>query len=406
MKVQESFNLFPFPPAEPDKSADPAASKRLALFQTVDQLNPAIQKHSVDPPLIDWESLFGFGTGSSPAPPPGPSGHLPPTGPNGDTMPFYDQGNSKACATTSLSMILKYLGIDIPPDVIDRAIRRTDNGTNLGDIIEFARDHGVEAEGYNNGTWEDLKSQIDQGHPVAVDMANSSGGRHMVVITGYYTDADGKEYVQYHDPELGDVGGVPGQEQTMSVERFKEKWGENSWGQKNFYIAFAPEGTDLPPGNDDGAEGVLGVTAGGSNIANGFDRIFDPDSFGSFVHGFPQFFGGLVQGAFCGLGTLLQGGSDWLGGAVEGIPVLENIVQPFTDLVNGFGACLSDVFNGFGEACDEIGGAFESLFEGDFGGFCDGIGDAVGDAVGGVVDAVGDAVDAVGDAIGDFFSGW
>jgi hypothetical protein len=91
---------------------------------------------------------------------------------------------------------------------------------------------------------------------------------------------------------------------------------------------------------------------------------------------------------------------------VEGIPVLENLVQPVTDLVSGAGACVADVFNGFGEACDSVGGAFEDLCHGDVKGFVSGLGDAATDAIGGAVDAVGDAADAAKDAVCHIFSGW
>ena len=62
--------------------------------------------------------------------------------------------------------------------------------------------------------------------------------------------------------------------------------------------------------------------------------------------------------------------------------------------------------DGIGDACDHVGGAIESLCDGDLGGFFGGLGDAGSDVIGGAADAVGDAVDAVGDAIGDVFSGW
>jgi phage-related protein len=124
------------------------------------------------------------------------------------------------------------------------------------------------------------------------------------------------------------------------------------------------------------------------------------------VHGIPQLVGGGIQMVGSGVGALFQKAGSWLGDKVECVPVLENLVQPLTDLLSGAGAVIADVFNGIGEAADSLGGAFESLFEGDLGGFAEGIGDAVGDVAGGVADAVGDAVDAVGDAVSDFFSGW
>jgi len=60
----------------------------------------------------------------------------------------------------------------------------------------------------------------------------------------------------------------------------------------------------------------------------------------------------------------------------------------------------------FGKACNSVGGAFDSLFNGDPGGFVGGLGDAAGNVVSGVANAVGDAASAVGNAVSDFFSGW
>ena len=344
-------------------------------------------------------------------------------------MPFNDQGDSNGCATTSLSMVLEYFGIHMTREEIDQAIRRGDNflGSSVDDILEFARDHGLEAEGYNNGTWEEVKSMIDQGYPVLASVDSDDNikgtdtsdpsktvglpdGRHVITITGYGTDpATGEEYVLYHDPNYGDdpaTAAKEGGELRMSVSDFEKAWGKETFGVKNYFMAFGPEGADLPAGRDDGAEGALGVHAGTTNISNGFDRIFSPDCFGSFVHGIPQFVGGLSRQsdavwAHCcswdpvGCTALLKESQFW-----------KTLSQPFADVFSGIGAGVADIFNGIGEACDSVGGAFESLFDGDVGGFFEGLGEAVGDVVGGVVDAVGDVVGAVGDAVSDFFSGW
>jgi uncharacterized protein YvpB len=332
--------------------------------------------------------------------------------PNAADMPFLEQ-EGNACGTTTLAMIMSYLGVPMTQGDVDSAIRRTNIFTAPDDMIEFARDHGLEAEGYNNGTWEEVKAMIDAGHPVQAmvdgdDSVQVNGGSetfsvdglHYIAITGYGTDpATGEEYVVYHDPNRTT-------EQRMSVDDFEKMWGDVPGGFENYFVAYGPEGADLPPGRDDGIESTLGVLNGVTNVTNGIDRIFSPDSFGSWLHGFPQLIGGAVQTVGSFVGGLAQLGAGWLNNAVEGIPVLENIVQPLGDLVNGVGAVIGDIFNGIGEAADSLGGAVESLFEGDLGGFVEGVGDAVGDVAGGVVDAVGDAVDAVGDAVSDFFSGW
>jgi len=403
-------------PAENEAAAKNLAAAKSPLFQIAKQSQPAVHSMRVElksaetaPAPAGFVPLSFLGTlsGAAATAPAGGGGHIPEEGPTGNTMPFYDQGDTQGCGTTSLAMVLKYFGVDISREAIDKVLRRTDSsaGSNPGDLIEFARDHGLEAEGYNNASWEDMKAMIDQGYPCIASIG-TGGGRHLITITGYETGADGKVRVLYHDPEHGDEAGVKGTEQKMTLDEFKQKWGQDDFGFKNYFMAFAPGGTDLPAGDDKGAEGALGTHAGAVNVLNGFDRIFSPDDFGDVVHGIPQFFGGLLQTVGCGLGAVFQKGASWLGDKVEGIPVLENFVQPLTDLVGGFGAVVADVFNGFGEAFDSVGGAFESLSEGDLGGFVEGLGDAVGDVAGGVADAVGDGIDACGDAIGDLFSGW
>jgi hypothetical protein len=278
--------------------------------------------------------------------------------------------------------------------------------------LQYARDHGLEAEGYNNGTWDEVKSMIDQHHPVMASVTGQDiqeipsgklpSGRHQIVITGYEKAADGTEYVLFHDPN----DGSPNAEKRISVADFEKAWGKEDFGVKNFFMVFAPKGSNLPPSRMDGAQGAMAALNGAVNVTNGWDRIFHPDSFGSFIHGIPEFFGGLFQAAGGGVGALLQLGAEKLRNLVDGVPVLQNIVEPFTDVVNGIGGAVADVFNGVGKAFNSVGGAFESLFNGDVGGFVGGLGNAAGNVVTGVVNAVGDAANAVGNAVSDFFSGW
>ncbi len=326
--------------------------------------------------------------------------------PNEDRMPVgpeFAQKNQMACGTTSLSYLFALFGKNISPAEIDDAIRRREYGAVPNDLIEFARDHGLEAEGYNNGSIDELKSFIDKGIPcqVLIDPrgTNKLADQHYVDVTGYGKNPDGPEYIIYHDPADGAVKQMP-------MEDFKEKWGDLFGGFNNYFIAYAPKGTDLPAGRDDGIEALLPLADAGMNVVNGWDRLTGPDSVGEFFHGLFELPGGIVQGIGAGIGFGLQRFSNWMNNGVEGIPVIENLVQPFGDLINMGGAVLGHVFGGIGEAFDDVGGAFESLFEGDFGGFASGIGEAVADVAGGVVDAVGDVVEGVGEAIGDLFSGW
>jgi hypothetical protein len=339
---------------------------------------------------------------------------LPDQGPTGATMPFYKQ-HGNACGTTTLAEIMSYLGVPMTQDDIDNVIRKLDTFTAPGDMVQFARDHGLEAEGYNNGSWDQVKAMIDAGHPVqalvegddSVSVSDggtpgkfSVSGLHYIAITGYGTDpATGEQYVTYHDPNRGS-------EQRMSVSDFEKMWGNVPGGFNNYFMAYGAKGSNLPPGNNDGIQGTMGTLNGVTNITNGLGRIWPPCSFGGELHGIAETFGGIFQTVGCGIGAALQIGSSWLNNEVEGIPVLQQIVQPFGDLINGAGAVLGDVFNGFGEACNDVGNAAEDLFSGNFGAAASDVGHAIGDAASGVASAVGDAASAVGNAISDAFSGW
>jgi hypothetical protein len=332
--------------------------------------------------------------------------------PDAGGMPYYVQ-HGNACGTTTLAEIMSYLGVPESQSDVDSAIRRMNVFTAPDDMIQFARDHGLEAEGYNNGSWDQIKSMIDNGCPVQAMVDGddsvkvndgtsnfSVSGLHYIAITGYGKDpATGEEYVIYHDPNRNT-------EQKMSVADFEKMWSGVPGGFHNYFIAYGRPGANLPPGNSDGIQGTLGTLSGVTNLTNGINRIFCPDSFGGFLHGLAETYGGVFQTVGCGIGGLFQLGANWLNNAVCGIPVLENIVQPFGDLVNGFGAMVGDVFNGFGKACNDAGSAVEDLFNGDFGCAAKKAGDAVSDVVGGVGSAISDGVSAVGSAISDVFSGW
>jgi hypothetical protein len=197
----------------------------------------------------------------------------------------------------------------------------------------------------------------------------------------------------------------------MSVSDFEKMWGNInldglSGGFKNYFIAYAPQGTNLPDGRDDGIQGTQGTLSGLANITNGLSRIYPPVSFGSEVRGICDVFGGAFQAVCCGVSAGLQMGASWLNNEVEGIPVLQNLVQPLGDVVDGAAASAADVCNGIGESFDDTGAAIEKLCHGDFKGFAEGLGDATGDVIGGAADAVKDAAGSVKDAVVDFFSGW
>jgi len=373
--------------------------------------------------------------------------------PNVGLMPYYKQGSSNGCGTTSLAMTMTYLGVPETKDQIDSVIRRWDIFTSPEDMMDFARSKGLQAQGYNNGQWSDIESHIPLGQPCITVINADYGypdnstisGLHYVVITGFGIDSvNGQRYAIFHDPNwsTGDMYLYESQFVTM---------GNNvGWGFHDYYMAFATFASELPPGNDDGIQGVLGTLEGVTNITNGLANITQPTSVGGFFQGIVQFVGGVVETIGSGVGALIQVAGQWVSGVVKGIPVLANLIQPIGDLINGVGAILGDVFNGVGNVITDLGtalgnaindigkgltgivrglgSAFGSLFKGNIAGFVggiasaigsilsgiasaigdvlSGIGNAVSDAVNAVGNAIGDAASAVGNAISDFFSGW
>jgi hypothetical protein len=405
LKLQTPQTLWPSLPSLQNptntpnsvQGADPnTISIQAAQLQAIEQL---LKRSNISAPNIGTSTSALSAPGDQTIPDPG-------------SMPYYrQQGN--ACGTTTLAEIMSYLGVPMTQQDVDSVIRRMNTFTAPEDMIDFARQHGLEAEGYNHGSWDEVKAMIDAHCPVQAMVNGDSSvpvnggtsnfsvdGLHYIAITGYGTDPKtGEDYVIYHDPNRTD-------EQRMSVKDFEKMWSDVPGGFDNYFIGYGHEGANLPPGRDDGIESTQGVLNGVTNVTNGLDRIFSPDSFGSFLHGIPEFFGGAVQTVGSFFGGLAQLGAGWLNNAVDGIPVLQNIVQPFGDLLNGAGAVVGDLFNGFGEAADNVGKAFEDVCNGNFGCALDDVGNAIGDAASAVGNAVSDAASAVGDAISDVFSGW
>jgi hypothetical protein len=336
--------------------------------------------------------------------------------PNVASMPFDFQGTSNACGTTSLAMLMTYLGVPETKEAIDSVIRRMDIFSSPEDLMTFARDRGLQAQGYNHGAWPDIEGDAGLGVPCILLI--KIRGFHYVVVTGHGTDpTNSQRYAVLHDPE-----------QTTDRLLYEAELiaaGNNvGFGFADYYMAFATRsGARLPPGNSSGIQGALGTLEGVTNVTNGISNIIHPTSAGGVAHGIVQAVGGAVEAIVSSLGAVYQVAGQWLTSVVAGIPVLSNIVQPIGDIINGIGAVIGDLGNGIGnvitdlgtglgKAIDDIltgivragrnlGSAFGSLLNGDFGGFLTSLGDALGGLVGAVGSAVSDAVDAVGSAISD-----
>jgi len=332
--------------------------------------------------------------------------------PNLDNMPFYTETDYTGTGTTTLAEIMTYLGVPMTEADIDKEIQRNGNSAAAPeDMLRFARDNGLEAEEYNNATWDDLTAQIDEGHPVQA--AISFGGTSDIVssnelryinVTGHGTDpTTGQEYITYRDAESGT-------EQRMSRSDFEKLWGSVGGPYHNYFQAYAPQGTDLPPGSntfydgEGGLQGQQGALNGFANIQNGWDRMFgNGTDFADFSHGGLEFVGGVFQMCFCTNGALLQAGAGWLHDKVAGIPVLQNIVEPIADVVGSAGAIVSDVFNGVGETANDLGGAAEDLIHGDGHKAVQKLKDAAEDVGGAVAHGCVDAAKASYSAFKDLF---
>jgi predicted double-glycine peptidase len=333
--------------------------------------------------------------------------------PNLDKMPLLQKTGPQGGGTTSLAEIMTYLGVPMTEADIDKVIERNDeSAASPEDMLRFARDNGLEAEEYNNATWDDLTAQIDQGHPVQAalgpsnfDIVSSNDIRY-VTVTGHGTDANGQEYVTFRDPATGT-------EQSMSRSDFEKSWGSIGGPYHNYFQAYAKGGEELPPGSnstfdaDTGLQGQQGALNGFSNIQNGWDRMFgNGTTFADFLHGSMELPGGVIQMCFCTTAALVQAGAGWLHDKIAGIPVLQQLVQPLTDFIGGAGAIVADLANGIGQTANDLGGTAEDLIHGDGHKAVQKLKDAAEDVVGGAYHGLADGAKSIGNAIEDVFSGW
>jgi hypothetical protein len=206
----------------------------------------------------------------SPAPPPPASlrsGAL-------DTMPLFYQGQSNACGTTALAMILSHVtGTSIDRHDIDAQIRRFDVFASPLDMMDYARRAGVAAEGYNHGSKEDLERFIDAGIPtelvITADGSHALSRLHCVVPVAHHPDpTTGEEIFTLHDPVRGKTE-VPWSE-------LNRQWSGPPVGFDHYFMAFAPPGTALPPGRDDGVHGTLLASEGLASVMNATERLIHP----------------------------------------------------------------------------------------------------------------------------------
>jgi hypothetical protein len=274
-------------------------------------------------------------------------------------MPYYQQGAANACGTTSLAMVMTYLGVPETKESVDAVIRRMNTFTSPEDLIRFAHDNGLQAQGYNHGSWPDIESHAARGAPCILLInagydypdGTSISGLHYVVVCGHGTDpVTGQRYAVLHDPNYSTAD-------TLLDEADATSMGNSvNWGFADYYLAFATgSAPPLPPGNSTGVQGALGAVQGVTSITNGLMAIIEPSTIGGVVHGAGQVIGGIAGGLISAAGGLLQAGAQWLHAAVTGIPVLRNIVPPIAHLIDGLGAVLGDLGNGITSVITGLG---------------------------------------------------
>ncbi len=102
----------------------------------------------------------------------------------------YDNGINPggSCQNTSVAMTLKFYGVNIHPDEITRDFGTGTAKTPTGAARVFnhyAAQAGISQRmtGHFDGSFADLKAELDRGHPVVVNGYFTAG--HVVVVTGY-----------------------------------------------------------------------------------------------------------------------------------------------------------------------------------------------------------------------------
>ena len=204
-----------------------------------------------------------------------------------DVRADFNQGRTNACGTTALAVAFHHLGTNIPRQTIDRQVRNFNLYTSSGGIIDYARQKGFQANRYENGSYEQLKSDLAAGRQVIVltDVGDydqnglltrgdeSDTTLHYMNVTNVGEDQNGQRYVTYW---------TWGTEQTVPYERFEQMWSDlklkgmdSDWNRSYLLI---DKGTAEPlrdPGKlasrqeDQISDGVSSAANGAARVGRG-----------------------------------------------------------------------------------------------------------------------------------------
>jgi len=140
------------------------------------------------------------------------AGAKPLSAEGGDSMkllavPYIDQGQTRWCFQTALSMVLQYNGIDVTPGDIARANDQSVNQATsiidvffgwVGGYLQQWPDLSLHRS-LSDWSFEQFRSVLSngRGEPIIVSTFGIPG--HTVVVVGYSTE-NGKDYIYLHDP--------------------------------------------------------------------------------------------------------------------------------------------------------------------------------------------------------------
>ncbi len=235
--------------------------------------------------------------------------------------PDFAQGDTNACGTVALAIALHRLGMDVPVTDIDRAIRNFDLYTPVPAILDYARGQGLQAQVYNQGSFEGLQRDLAAGRQVLVltDVggygANGDlqpGGKndlatHWMVVTAAF-EQHGERYVSYMNPW--------GTKETLPYAQFEALWRDvhalnmPTGYDRTYVLIDRPGAQALPPSNAQSLTAINNATGGVSNVVNGFADLMRGDLLG----GLGRMGRGVVETVTGGIGTLARAVGGLFGG--------------------------------------------------------------------------------------------
>ncbi len=291
-----------------------------------------------------------------------------------------------ACGTTSLAYVLRYWDVDVMPDDIDRKIRSTSigpMGTDPMAIADYAQMQGLDAEIYNNADLNFVRSLIDRGIPVMMNIIVEAGDTSVMhghwVVAISYGMVDGEPYMGFYEPNWGQIA-VP----EASLEKY---WKDASLGGIHLWtrlcIAVAPYSYCLPDGDIEDIRDRLAVAYSVFQLVEGLDDWTEASP----LEGIVQLAGNLAVAIDSSVTTLINMGVSYVPGLdfLTGFfgNIAGSILMTAGELVNDIAGLLDfrTLFTDPEEWFKNLGNLFVDIFQG-----------------------IGDFFESIGEAIVDFFS--